>query len=87
MVAPALLSAAGPYVVTTASRPTLAMLGVALVAAGIAGDLFESALKRAAGLKDSAALVPGHGGALDRVDALLFATPVFYAFVRWLEGA
>lgn len=58
-------------------------LGVVIVAAGILGDLFESQMKRSAGVKDSSALIPGHGGVLDRIDAILFAAPAYYLFLRY----
>jgi phosphatidate cytidylyltransferase len=50
---------------------------------GIVGDLFESLLKRSVNLKDASSVIPGHGGVLDRIDALLFAAPVYYVFVRY----
>jgi len=61
-----------------------ALVGVTVVALGITGDLFESMLKRSAGVKDSSALIPGHGGLLDRIDALLFAAPVYYTVLQYI---
>lgn len=51
---------------------------------GQAGDLFESLLKREAGVKDSGVIFPGHGGLLDRVDAVLFAIPIVYLFKQYV---
>jgi phosphatidate cytidylyltransferase len=73
---------AGPLVLPGAPPLWLALAGVATVVLGICGDLFESRLKRVAGVKDSSTLIPGHGGILDRIDALLFATPAFYLFLQ-----
>jgi len=65
-----------------------AMIAVALATnvAGQIGDLAESALKRASGTKDSGQILPGHGGALDRMDGALFAFPTVYLFLLILGG-
>jgi phosphatidate cytidylyltransferase len=83
IVAPAVMAAVAPWWLP--GRPTgwVLLVGVAVVGLGIAGDLFESLLKRSAGVKDSSALIPGHGGVLDRIDAMLFAAPVFYVLLKY----
>jgi phosphatidate cytidylyltransferase len=62
-------------------------VGVLLGVAAILGDLVESLLKRAAGVKDSGTFFPGHGGILDRLDALVFSLPVAYAILAVLEAS
>ncbi len=77
------LAVIGHWWLPQMSVPARLLLGVAIAAVGIVGDLFESLLKRSVDMKDASSTIPGHGGVLDRIDALLFAAPVFYVFVRY----
>jgi phosphatidate cytidylyltransferase len=79
-----LMGVGGHWWLPDVSWAVRCVLGAALVALGIAGDLFESMLKRSAGVKDSSALIPGHGGVLDRIDALLFAAPIYYVVLKYV---
>lgn len=68
----------------TAQLPMVAAATVLTSGAAVVGDLFESLLKRHVGVKDSGDIIPGHGGILDRIDAVLAALPVFALCKAWL---
>ena len=83
VVAPIAAAALAPWGLPDVPLHIAGVAGLILAAFGVAGDLFESLLKRSAGMKDSSTLIPGHGGVLDRIDAYLFAAPVFYLLLRF----
>ena len=72
---------ASTYLATQIGTPEAAGLCIVVNVFAQVGDLTESALKRAAGTKDSGAILPGHGGVLDRIDGILFGVPIAYGYV------
>ena len=73
----------GVFSTSQFSLAQVIVVSIVLNLAAQLGDLVESLIKRGAGVKDSGAILPGHGGMLDRIDALLFAAPVLWIIASW----
>jgi phosphatidate cytidylyltransferase len=86
VISPLAALAAQPWLGSTLTAAEAVGLGLVLGVVGQVGDLVESALKRSVGAKDAGQLIPGHGGILDRLDGLLFNTPVVFYYVAYTRG-
>lgn len=69
----------------SSSNGLIILCGAILSISGMIGDLVESMFKRDAGIKDSGTIIPGHGGFLDKIDALLFSAPMLYYYIRFFN--
>ena len=76
---------AKPFILSFLSWQDVIILGIIIGSVGQVGDLIESLLKRDAGIKDSSALVPGHGGIFDRFDSLLFSAPAIWLYLKYFS--
>jgi phosphatidate cytidylyltransferase len=76
----------GALLLRDMSLPQCIAAGIMLAVLGQLGDLCESLVKRSCGIKDSAMLIPGHGGILDKLDGILFGAPALYYFVLYVLG-
>lgn len=84
VAAAAVLPVFGLYWLPGIPPLVLAGFGLLIAVVGILGDLFESLIKRSVDVKDASGLIPGHGGMLDRIDALIYSTPVYFVVLSWL---
>lgn len=85
LLGPALVLAAEQIFRSGTFLPESILFGIMIGITGQSGDLLESLMKRKAGVKDSGNLIPGHGGILDRIDALLLVLPVYCAYVAYID--